>query len=117
MTDQEVTQHIEFIEDALTSIRDKYKVTVKRQSFAGDENFYLNIIIEGVPDDILKHVHEKMNNDYIIQRLNRFNLHYQELADLHSEILEFSNRVSDTFEFVNFFSQAHKFIHFGIKKI
>lgn len=137
-----IDKDIEFIEDALTSIRDRYKISVEK----GSSLKVVKKINHGIFETLDRYAGERVKYqatsiEYTIKiaiprepKINRFDSdhtileqyflvsskYHQELSDLYIMISEFSNRISDNFEMFDFklvTQWGSEYIHFGIIKI
>ncbi len=140
----EIVQDIEFIKDALTSIRDKYEVSVedgyvplkvvskKIHTVLGKCEIGIDskpkiegylIKISGLPREP---IFNRLDSDHnsIAQYLEALSKYHQELTGFYTMISEFLNRISDSFEIFNYHGAVTIIsrgrvteVKFGVKKI
>ncbi len=119
-------QDIEFIEDALTSIRDKYKVTVNKPFVKFIDRIIFDVYIGLIPREEsnkpnrfdfpseIKGLLGRQTIDYV-DKVAQF---HEDNRNLYLMISEFANRISDSFEIFDFYeSSSHGYITFKVLKI
>lgn len=120
----EIVQDIEFIKDALTSIRDNYPVRVT-EPFVKKRGIILDIYIGCVPKEQsnkpnrfdfpseIKGLLGRQTIDYV-DKVAQF---HEDNRNLYLMISEFANRISDSFEIFDFYESLHGYITFKVLKI